>query len=81
MNIKRILDEDHTNYRILINPLYDQMKLDTNDMKVIVRVFGKENVFDFSGVNDITDDRRNFYEISHYRPQVAARMLDTAYAH
>ena len=80
-NIKKILDEEHTNYHIIINPVYDQVKLDTNDLKVLVNIFGKERVHDFSGINDITADYHNYYEISHYRPFVAARMMDSIYAH
>ena len=65
---------------IIISPLYDQVKLDTNDMKAINEIFGKSNVFDFSGINDITNDCRNYYELSHYRPFVAARLMDIIYA-
>jgi hypothetical protein len=44
-------------------------------------IFGTERVFDFSGVNEFTTDFRNYYEESHYRPQVAREILKRIYEH
>lgn len=77
--IARILKKQGTNFRIIINPLYDQEKLNTADLAYLQKLFGKEAVFDFSGINDITNDYRNYYESSHYRPQAANKVLTEIY--
>jgi len=78
-NIKRILVKNNTVFRIVISPLYNQLKFDTTDLKTMYSIFGKENVYDFSGINDITQDMYNYYEYSHYRPFIANRIMDTIY--
>ena len=78
-SIKLIFDEQHTNYKIVISPLYDQVKLNPIDFNVLCDIFGKENVFDFSGKNKWTDDYHNYYEDSHYRPCVANEIMRIIY--
>ncbi len=79
-SIKKILDENRTIYRIIINPLYDQEKIDSSDLKVLKNIFGATNVYDFSGINDITNNIYNYYENSHYRPFIAAMIMDSIYS-
>jgi hypothetical protein len=78
--IKEVLAEDHTNYKIVISPLYDQLKLNTNDLNYLYLEFGRQNVYDFSGINDITRDKYTYYENSHYRPFIASRIMDSIYS-
>jgi hypothetical protein len=80
LKIKEIVMADHTNYKIVISPLYNQMKFDTTDLHFLISTFGKDNVYDLSGKNAITDSIYNYYEQSHYRPTVAKRIMDSIYA-
>lgn len=77
--IRNIFQNQRTNYKIIINPLYDQMKLNEQDLVYLENMFGKEHVFDFSGINEITNDYTNYYEDSHYRPQVARKIMQRIY--
>jgi hypothetical protein len=79
MKIKEILNSDQTNYRIVISPLYDQLKIDSTDINYLYSEFGKEHVYDFSGINDMTQSIYNYYENSHYRPFIATRVMDSIY--
>ncbi|HEY6899547.1 MAG TPA: hypothetical protein VI233_02845 [Puia sp.] len=79
--IKDILQKNATSYKIVISPLYDQKKLNPGDLQILVDLFGKENVFDFSGINAFTGSRYNFYEASHYRPFIADSIMRIVYAH
>jgi len=79
-NIKRILDEDQTTYRVVISPLYDQVKFDSTDLKILFSIFGESDVYDFSGINEITQNKYNYYENSHYRPFIANRIMDSIYS-
>jgi hypothetical protein len=77
--IKDRLDAGKTNYRIVISPLYDQQKINSKDRLVLSRIFGADNVFDFSGINDLTGTIYNYYDPSHYRPHVCKWILSHIY--
>ena len=78
-NILSITQKHNTAIKIVINPLYDQQKLNEEDLEYLKILFGKNNVFDFSGINKFTNDYRNYYEASHYRPHVASEILKIIY--
>ena len=79
-NIKQILAANHASYKFVINPLYDQKKLNPGDLTYLKELFGADNVFDFSGINEFTQDYHNYYETSHYRPLVADKIMDSIYS-
>jgi hypothetical protein len=78
-NIASIIKKHNTNLKVIISPVYDQLKLDNSDLEYLKNTFGKENVFDFSGINKFTNDYRNYYEPNHYRPHVAREILNIIY--
>ncbi len=77
--MKAIFDKHKTDYQLVISPLYDQKKLNQEDLQILQNIFGKEHVFDFSGINTITDSKFNYYENSHYRPSVGRYIMDSIY--
>lgn len=78
-SIKDVFVQQNTNYKIVISPLYDQVKLNPCDLQVLIDIFGQDNVFDFSGVNQWNVDFHNYYEDSHYRPCVANEIMEIVY--
>lgn len=78
-DIHRLFVRGNTNYKIVVSPLYDQIKLNPHDKKKLDSIFGENNVFDFSGINEFTKDSLNYYEASHYRPHVAKRLYKIIY--
>jgi hypothetical protein len=78
--IKDIFIKDKTSYKIVISPLYNQIKLNPKDLTILKQIFGAENVFDFSGKNKWTDDFHNYYENSHYRPNIADSVMKVIYS-
>lgn len=75
-----IFNKHHTNYKFIIAPLYDQLKIDTMDLKFMQSVFKKECIYDYSGINDITNNIYNFSNDSvHYRPLVGKRIFKEIY--
>lgn len=78
-DIKKVFEKNKTNYKIIISPLYDQIKLNPSDIRCLKDIFGENNVFDFSGKNTITDDFHNYYEASHYRSTVASLIMEQIY--
>jgi hypothetical protein len=77
--IKRILEKNKTNYKVIISPLYEQKKFNKTDFDILKSLFG-ENLHDYSGKNQFTDDKLNYYEASHYRPHVGDSILRQVYA-
>ena len=77
--IAAIFKRDRTQYRIVISPLYNQEKLNPADLRYLQQLFGEENVFDFSGINPITNNEQNYYETSHYRPHIANAIMKVIY--
>ena len=79
-DIKDIFNRHKTNYRIVISPIYDQIKINPVAFQQLCDIFNNNMVFDFSGVNKWTKDYHNYYEESHYRPHVAAEILNIIYS-
>lgn len=85
-NQRMVLDEimevfrcHGTSIRIIISPDYNQKKLHSDDMEILQSIFGKENVYDFSGINEFTEDYHNYYELGHYRPLLGKILLERIY--
>lgn len=77
--IKEVFLKHGTKYKVLVSPLYDQIPLEKEQLALLRDIFGEANVFDFSGKNEFTDSIYNFYEASHYRPQVAEKIMEIIY--
>ncbi|MFN8309955.1 MAG: hypothetical protein U0T73_08325 [Chitinophagales bacterium] len=79
--IHEITQRNRTTMKILISPLYDQKKIAPADLQQLKKIFGDENVYDFSGQNFITNQVGNYYESSHYKPYIANLLMDSIYKH
>jgi hypothetical protein len=77
--IKAVFDKHKTNYKIVFGPNYDQKKVNPKDLEIVKSVFGHQNVYDFTGQNELTTPLSNYYEIYHYKPSVARQILKSIY--
>jgi hypothetical protein len=77
--IKQICKNNNININIVISPLYDQIKFNTTDLLFLYSLFGRSNVYDFSGKNNFTNDFKNYYENSHFKPYIANQIIDSIY--
>jgi hypothetical protein len=78
-DIMNVFGQHHSNYKIVISPLYNQIKFNNQDLALLNSIFSKENVFDFSGKNSITDNKYNYFETSHYRTNVGDSIMNVIY--
>ena len=78
-DILNVFSKNNTNYKIIINPLYDQKKFAQEDLSYLKSLFNAKNVFDYSGINEITNDYTNYYEVSHYLPRITKGILNDIY--
>jgi hypothetical protein len=76
--IKEILEKKHTKYKVVLSPLYEQVKFNSNDSLFLHDLFGS-NLYDFSGENDLTKSKINYYETNHFRPNVGDSILKKMY--
>jgi hypothetical protein len=80
LKTEAVLKKNHTQYKIVIAPLYDQVKINPDDMSVLKTIFGKKNVYDFSGINSITNNKFNYLsDAYHYRKRVGALIFKQIY--
>lgn len=77
--MRDILKKHKSNYKIVISPVYDQIPMEPAHLKLLEQLFGKENIYNFSGKNAFTENIANYYESSHYKPCVANQILKIIY--
>jgi hypothetical protein len=75
--INMLLKRNKTNVKIVIGPMFDQVKFNIKDKEILESIFGKTNIYDFSGINEYTQNVGDYYEYLHYRPLLAERILDS----
>jgi len=78
-NIARLLKSDNIQYKIVLSPLFEQQNWNLNDLKFLKNTFGS-NLYDYSGINEFTNNKLNYYESSHFRPVVGDKILKQIYA-
>lgn len=78
-DIKSVFDQNHTKYKIVINPMWNQRCLAQEDVDYLIELFGKDNVFSFEGKNSITEDYHNYQNATHFWPHIAAKMMQIIY--
>ncbi len=78
--IKRIFMKHVTEYKILMSPASNQKAINPKDLLILHDIFGKENVFDFSGINEITEDISNFYDEYHFKKYVGDELMGIIYS-
>ena len=76
--IKRILIKHRTKYRVILTPIYDQVKFHPKDLEILKNIFG-DNLYDFTGRNNITMSKYNWYENKHFRTFVGDSLLNMIY--
>jgi hypothetical protein len=75
-----ILRKHHTNYKIVISPLYNQRKLNKQDLRFLKTIFSEDNIHDYSGINAITNNKYNFCnDVIHYRKKVGNIIMRELY--
>ena len=77
--INQICRKQNTSVKIIISPDYSQISINPTDVEILKRFFGDTNVFDFSGINEYTNDIHNYYERGHYRPILGTKLLKRIY--
>lgn len=75
-----IFKRHNTRVKVVVSPFWDQVRLNPADLQCFQDIFGKENVYDFSGSNEWNSDYHNYYDHVHYRPHIATQILNIIYS-
>ena len=78
--IRKVFDRHGTDYRIVVSPLYEQVPLGKDHLRLLHATFDAVKVYDYSGVNRFTRSIHNYYEESHFRPGVASQIMKEIYS-
>lgn len=78
-DIDEIFMKHNTSFKIIISPNYKECKLNRDDLATLQDIFGDNNVFDFSGMNEYSKNKYFYYERNHYRPILGQKLLKVVY--
>jgi len=78
-SIKKIFNENHTIYKIIVTPAYTKEKINPKDLEILQKLFDKKNVYNYSGNNEITSDKYNFMDINHFDGIVGWKIIEEVY--
>jgi hypothetical protein len=76
--IKSVCERNNTRVKVLITPNYNYRKLNPEDVAVLNKIFGSNNVFDFSCCEEYRKITY-YYDNSHFRPVLGELLLQRAY--
>lgn len=77
--ISEVLKRQKSDYKVVLGPFYNQIYFHEKDLALLEKYFGKDKIYDFSGQNEFTNDKRNYYEVFHYKPTVAREIMKRIY--
>lgn len=76
--IFNILEKEEIRYKVVLSPLFEQMKWNHHDYIYLKYLFGNK-LYDFSGKNILTDNIYGYYENSHFRPAIGSQIFEFIY--
>lgn len=77
--IRNILRKNQADYRIIIAPSYFGRISNPKNIQMLQIIFGKDRVYDFSGMNEFSRHKENYYDLVHFRPQVGQEIMEKIY--
>ena len=77
--IAQVLDEQGTDYQIIIPPHYGYEAIDNQDLLILEAIFGAPRVHDYSHDPEMGSHLRHYYDDGHLIAQDCARLIDSTY--
>lgn len=80
-HIKQILDDKGTDYYIILTPAYcyTNPSVNPDDLAMLEEVFDEDRVYDFTGINEMTNDYNNFTDPNHFGQRVGYMIFEKIY--
>lgn len=80
LEILKIFKKHNTDYKISFSINYHMRKMNKKVITIFETIYGKQNVYDFTGKNSISQELGNFYEPSHFKKKAGKMILDSIYS-
>ena len=77
--IKYFLDQQGTDYQVIIPPHYGYEAISSNDLYCMEQIFGQDRVHDYSHDPKLGSDLHYYYDDGHLIAAECARLIDSAY--
>jgi hypothetical protein len=78
--LSNIVKRNKTNLTLVIGPDYWLKQINPKDVAILKKYLGQDNVYDFTGYNNYSAEKHNYYEKGHYRPIVGNDKLKRIYS-
>ena len=80
-HVKSILEDNHTDYHIIISPgyCYTDPSINPSDLSILEKIFGLERVHNYTGRNSMTEDYNNFSDPGHFGLRVGYMIIEDIY--
>jgi hypothetical protein len=78
--LSNIVKRNKTNLTLVIGPDYWLKQINPKDVAILKKYLGQDNVYDFTGCNNYSAEKHNYYEKGHYRPIVGNDILKRIYS-
>lgn len=78
--IAALLRKHSTDYRIVFGPNRRKEILCPEDMAIMNGIFNPDKIYRYSTLDTVSDDKRHYYDNTHYRTHVCAEIITEAYA-
>jgi hypothetical protein len=76
IKMSNLFEKHKSHYYIIITPLYDQLQFHSTDMAILKKIF-KKNIYDFSGINVITEQADNYPDRKHFQHYISKMIVDS----
>lgn len=79
--MKAIFEKHHTNYVVILSPAicFENPSVNPDDLTILRRIFGVDNVYDYTGVNPYTTDVNDYSDPGHFGRRVGWLILRDIY--
>lgn len=78
-NIAQVLEDQGTDYQIIIPPHYGYEAIDSQDLYILESIFEPSRVHDYSHDPELGSYLKHYYDDGHLIAQDCARLIDSAY--
>ena len=78
--IANLLNKHNTDYRIVFGPNRHKEILCPSDMSILYNLFDADKIYRYSALDTVTEDKRYYYDNTHYRSHVCAEIIECAYS-
>ena len=75
--IVKIAKKHNSNIYVILTPILDQYKFNSIDLGILKQHFDNKNIYDFTGINNFTNNPFNYPDKIHFLPSISKKIIDS----